>query len=347
MQLKIKHKFIIISIVALFIFVINFCFTCNKQSFAEIQSVYLGGTPIGVVAKSEGVTIIELRDIISKNSVVNPGKIAGLACGDLVYKINNNLISSSEDISKIVEKTKEGDVLEIYVYRRNAPMSFKVSPIMDKATNTVKLGLNVKNELAGIGTLTFVYPSTKRFACLGHQIFDLESSNQDIYNNGNIYLANIIGYNKGKLGKTGELRGTFKKTDLAVGVIDKNTFSGIFGKAEDILYDGRPMISIGNRNSIKPGKAHIYTTINGDMPQKYEIEIVKLSPQTSPQDKSMVVRITDKKLLELTGGILQGMSGSPIVQSGHLVGAITHVFINDPSCGYGIYVDWMLSSIAK
>jgi len=314
----------------------NICFGAENAQ----NAVYLGGTPMGIAVKSKGVTVINISDVLTESGLKRPAEECGLLRGDLIIKMGAQDIKSAEDINKALAKNPQS--VEMLVLRKGEPKVLTIIPATDVRTQSKKLGIQIKNEVAGVGTLTYVRGDNKRFGCLGHQIFDLESTNENIYNLGSVYNANIIGYVKGEQGKAGELRGAFGRRGDVYGSVDANNFAGIFGEAERALYDKRPMISVGSRHTVKPGKAHIYTTINGDAPKCYEIEIIKASRQDSPQDKGMVISIKDERLLSTTGGIVQGMSGSPIVQNGVLIGAVTHVFLNDPTKGYGIYVDWML-----
>jgi stage IV sporulation protein B len=308
---------------------------------AASGTVYLGGTPIGVIAKSDGMTVMEITDVITEKGAVRPSEAAGLRKGDMILRINSYKISGAEDISKALEK---GGIALILIRRNGENLTLSVMPVKDLMTNTYKLGLQVKNEIAGVGTLTYVRADNKRFGGLGHNIYDGEFKNKDAYKYGTTFECTIIGVVKGEPGKAGELRGSFNRGGNPTGKIDKNTFAGIFGPAEEILYDGRPLIGVGNRDAVNPGKAYIYTSLKGSVPEKFEIEIVKAAKQNVPEDRSLVIRITDDRLLNESGGIVQGMSGSPIIQNGKLIGAVTHVFINDPTRGYGIYIDWMIDN---
>ncbi len=202
-------------------------------------------------------------------------------------------------------------------------------------TGRKKIGLWLRDGISGIGTLTYVDPSNMRYGALGHPI---DESTE--YIGGAIYGANIYGYIKGEKGKAGELSGSYDPSDV-IGSIDKNNKFGIFGKYRGDIAS-KEMIPLGSKSTVKPGKAHIYTTIDGCCSKRYEIEIIKCNVQNKADSKGMVIRITDKELLERTNGILQGMSGSPIIQNGKLIGAVTHVFINDPTKGFGMYIDFML-----
>lgn len=341
-----KYKKILIIFILLFALTGIFTFELASgkdpaQAESYQNTVYLGGTPMGVVAKSDGVTIVNITDVATANGTVSPSKQGGLEKGDLIIKIDTYDIKCPEDIAKALASRPE--CVKMMVVRCGNSLTFSVRPAEDINTKTLKLGLHVKNELAGVGTLTYVRADTKRFGGLGHMIFESDR-NKDIYKFGHIYGCSIEGIVKGEAGRAGELRGSFNRYGDFSGKIDKNLFCGIYGVAEQSLYDKRPLIAVGSRNEVIPGKAYIYTTVSGNKPDKYEIEIVKAMSQNEPCDKSMVIRVTDKRLLDITGGIVQGMSGSPIIQNGKLIGAVTHVFINDLTRGYGIYTDWMLNN---
>jgi len=311
------------------------------EAYGTSDSVYLGGTPIGLVANSEHLIVTETRVVITREGAKKAEGAELILPGDLLISINGTAVGSALEIGKIVNSTPSDSVC-IKIIRDGAELEITVKPLLDILENNKKLGIIVKNEIAGVGTLTYVRADNKRYGCLGHQIFDEFSKGKGYYHQGTLYNAHIVGVVKGEAGKAGELRGTFKRDDPACGTVEKNIFSGVFGTSEDILSDKRPLIALGNRNTVQQGVAYIYTTIDGTEPKKYEIEIVKAVKQGYAEDKSMVIHVTDPALLEKTGGICQGMSGSPIIQNGRLIGAVTHVFINDPTRGYGIYIDWML-----
>lgn len=337
--IKLLIPILIIALFLCFSFVNNSLY--NGVAYGASDYVYLGGTPIGVVATSNKLIVTDTRVIITKEGARKAEGTQQLLPGDILVSLDGNAIASVQDIGRVVNSTKN-ETLTLVVIRDNEELEITVKPLFDIQTNSRKLGILVKNEIAGIGTLTYVRTDNKRFGGLGHQIFDEYSKGKSHYDSGRLYGADIVGIVKGEAGKAGELRGTFKRGNSSYGTVDKNLFSGVFGDAEDILYDKRPLITLGSRSSVQQGKAYIYTTLEGGVPQKFEIEIVKAVKQNTAGDKSMVIHITDKALLEKTGGICQGMSGSPIIQNGKLIGAVTHVFINDPTRGYGIYIDWML-----
>lgn len=324
---------------------LTFSFTLGGIAYADdsLNYVYLGGVPIGVVAKLEGVLIIDIIDVTTRHGGVSPADKAGMKKGDIILSINDKEIKSAESVSDVVEDS-EGRFLKIKVMRDDNILELIARGEVDVIANKYKLGVLVKNEVSGVGTLTYIRADNKRFGGLGHKILDPASSSKNVYNEGHIYDCNIIGSVKGKAGEAGELRGLFSRSASSIGVIDKNQFCGIYGLSYQNDFNGYPKIGIGNHNDVKIGKAKIYTTIKGSKPDMYDIEIVKTVKQASPAEKSIVIHVTDERLINTTGGIVQGMSGSPIIQNDKLIGAVTHVFVNDPTRGFGIYIDWMIDN---
>ncbi|MGV8982401.1 SpoIVB peptidase [Clostridium sp.] len=318
-------------------------------TFAKDNSeimVYPGGQPIGVKLNTKGVLVVALSDIDGTNGrIVSPAANAGVQIGDSIIKINNVEIKHAEDITRFVN-TKEKSEITLTLQRKNNSEYFdvKVKPAIDGKDGNQKIGLWVRDSTAGVGTLTLYDEKTNKFAALGHPITDADTGTVLSVSDGVIVSSNIVSIKKGTRGTPGELRGLFIDENTIKGQIIKNTECGIFGDGTKSLINkkfSKPM-KIGLRNEIKEGKAKILTTINGSEPELFEIEIQKLLPQSTSGSKSMIIKITDSRLLEKTGGIVQGMSGSPIIQNNKIVGAVTHVLINKPDVGYGIYIEWML-----
>lgn len=309
-------------------------------SESDGYKVFLGGTPIGIVIKSDSLIVAEFVDVIADDGSYSPALRAGLQKGDMILKVDGIKIENIAQLNDIVINAKKP--LSITVLRNNEEITFNVLPAYDLTQQSNKIGLKCRGEMTGIGTLTYI-KSDNRYGALGHYIAD-EYGYSENYNIGKIYNSTIIGYKKGIEGRAGELKGRIDLTAASIGTIDKNILTGIYGNIDEQQKLDRKCISVACRDEIKTGKAYIYTTIDGKIPKFYEIEIVKKEKQTELMDKSMVIRITDKELLEKTGGILQGMSGSPIVQNDKLIGAVTHVFISNPSMGYGVYADWMINN---
>jgi stage IV sporulation protein B len=328
----------------------------NVQGFSEVNSkptktsseilVYPGGGPIGVKLNTKGVLVVALSDIDGvKGKVQSPAASAGVQIGDSIIRINDIEINSAEDVTRFVNKEKNSEIT-LKLQRKNNTDYFevKVKPVIDSTDGKQKIGLWVRDSTAGVGTLTFYDGSTKKFAALGHPITDADTGTILNVNNGVIISSNIVSIKKGTKGNPGELRGLFVDENKIKGQIIKNTECGIFGNGNNSLINhqfNKPM-KIALRNEIKEGKAQIITTINGSEPELFDIEIQKLLTQNTSGSKSMIIKITDSRLLDKTGGIVQGMSGSPIIQNNKIIGAVTHVLINKPNIGYGIYIEWML-----
>ncbi|MDP4144811.1 MAG: SpoIVB peptidase [Bacillota bacterium] len=315
----------------------------SLQSVPEI-TVYPGGQPIGIKLNTKGVLVVALSDIKTGNAKVSsPAVEAGVQIGDNILKVNNSDVISSEDLANKVNHAKNSRIT-LTIERDGEILKKSLVPVRSSTDSNYKIGLWVRDSTAGVGTLTFYDGKTKKFAALGHPITDVDTGSMLRVSKGNIINSSIISIRKGTKGNPGEVRGIFVNEETPMGTIMKNTQCGVYGISNKSLANksfNKPL-KIALRNEIKEGPAQILTTIDGEEPSLYSINIDKLLSQDSPGPKSMVIRVTDPKLLEKTGGIVQGMSGSPIIQNGKLVGAVTHVLINRPDVGYGIYIEWML-----
>ena len=306
------------------------------------NSVYLGGDCLGFSLKTKGLLIVGSNYVFTKNGAINPFINTGLQVGDIIKKINNEEVATIDQLNDIL-KDSTGEPLNITIQRNNEVFNYLITPQKDIFSGEYKLGLWIKNNTEGVGTLTFVEDENLRFGSLGHAIY---SANNDIpmqINSGEIYDCNVVGIKKGVDGAPGEIIGAFSKTN-PLGDIDKNCEYGVYGfiNNDSELLKEKQLIGVGCRASVKPGKAQIFSCLDGENIESYDIEIIKVSYQSSSNQKSLVFRVIDKELIKKTGGIIQGMSGSPIVQNNKIIGAVTHVFVNDPTKGFGIYLDWML-----
>ena len=313
-----------------------------KVNVLDPDRYFAGGETLGFSLQSKGVILIGGNYILSKNGIERPFENSGLKTGDIITKINGFEINNSQDISKILENF-EGGSISLTVNRSGNIFEVDICPALDSMSNTYKLGLWVKEDAVGIGTLSFVNATTKRFGSLGHSINDSETNECIEVSGGNIYTSKILGIKKGNSGKAGELIGTFNRENV-LGSVDKNCDYGVYGFVDCVesVTKNKTSVDIGGRLSAKPGKAQILSALDGDEIKAYDIEIIKTNFQQSCNEKSMVIRVVDKELIAKTGGIVQGMSGSPIIQDGKLIGAVTHVFVNDATKGFGIYIDWMI-----
>ena len=302
-----------------------------------------GGDSVGVRLSSNGVLVVGYSKIKSKGEEKeSPAKEVGIEIGDLITKVNNKTIKScSEFISKVKECKNKKITLEIE--RGSQTITKEVVPKKEE-NGEYKLGIWIRDSTAGVGTLTFFDEETGKFGALGHPVTDGDTNKLFSIEEGDILESSILSVKKGEKGNPGELRGIFLYESNPIGKIEKNTQCGIFGCNKENLkeYNKNSPMKVGFKEEIQLGKASIITTIDESGPKEYEIEIVKLFNQEEPTAKSMVIKVTDPELLEKTGGIVQGMSGSPIIQNNKIIGAVTHVLINKPDVGYGVYIDWML-----
>lgn len=311
------------------------------QKISDLE-VYPGGTSVGVRLTTEGVLVVGFSEIETAEGIhESPAKLAGIELGDVILQVNGEKINGSKDlISKV--KSVQSENIKVDIQRNGNALSKNI--VLLKESDEFKMGLWVRDSTAGIGTLTFYHKGTESFGALGHPITDGDTNQSFIIRKGDLLRASVLSVRKGERGTPGELKGLFLNEKESIGSINKNTESGIYGDAYTSLINpifNKP-IPVGFRSELEEGPAKIITTIGDGGPKEYTIEIVKLLPQDKAGPKSMLIKITDEELLEKTGGIVQGMSGSPIIQNGKLVGAVTHVLINKPELGYGIYIEWML-----
>lgn len=315
--------------------------TLRKEKRKDIE-VYPGGISIGVKINNKGALVVGYSDISTHEGLSeSPGKVAGIELGDIIEEVNGENIETCSDlISKV--KTCGNDEMTVKILRGNSELTKKISLI--KEDNEYKIGLWVRDSTAGIGTLTFYDKDSKTFGALGHPITDGDTNVSFNIKSGTLLRSSVLSIKKGERGNPGEIKGLFINENESIGNIEKNTNSGIYGDAsvELINPNFNKAMTVAYRDEIKEGHAQIITTVEDGGAKAYDIEILKLLPQDEPGSKSMIIKIVDPVLLEKTGGIVQGMSGSPIIQNGKIIGAVTHVLINKPDVGYGIYIEWML-----
>lgn len=326
-------------IALVFIFCLAFAFP-SGLAFADENELYLGGFPAGFILNTQNVEVIGLCDVDSDNGAICPARDGGIMPGDVIKYINGIDITS---VNKLTATLNEDfSVYKFEIERGDQLFKTELMPVKDKRNGKKHFGMLVRDSLNGIGTVTYINKSDRTFASLGHPVADA-SGNMIGINGGTMYGCSIYDVKKGLRGNPGELKGVFDNGAM-MGSITKNTKSGIFGKiTSDYDLTTLKKIKKGDVSKVEMGKAYIYSTINGKTCEQYEISIIKVD-ENNKENKNYVIKINDKNLLEKAGGIVQGMSGSPIVQGGKLIGAVTHVFINDPTRGYGIAIDNMLNS---
>ncbi len=307
---------------------------------APDDEYYIGGFPAGFVLNTQNVEVIGMCEISTENGTVCPAREGGIKSGDIIKKLNDIEITSA---SKLTEALSEDfSKYNLLVSRAGEIMEINLTPAIDKLNGRKKLGLLVKDSINGIGTITYIDKTNNKFGSLGHPVND-ESGKVVAINGGCLYGCSIYDVKKGLRGNPGELKGFFDNSQM-LGVIKENTRCGIFGDvSKDFDVSHLTRVKMGSVSEATIGKAYIYSTLNGDSCDKYEISIVKVDA-TNKDNRNYVIKINDKRILEKAGGIVQGMSGSPIIQNGKIIGAVTHVFVNDPTRGYGISIDNMTSS---
>lgn len=318
--------------------------TLNVEVLPELKLIP-GGQSIGVQLHTSGVLVVGHHLIEEHGRKYSPGAQANIKIGDRIMKVNDVAIQNMEQVGKLVnESGNKGEPVRLEVIRGKEKLDVKIKPAYDEKEKTYRLGVYIRDSAAGVGTLTFYDPKTKIYGALGHVISDMDTGKPIVVGSGHVVQSSVTSIEKGESGSPGEKYAIFKNENVKLGTIEKNTPFGIFGKMYKFPEHSEEMkpIPIALSEQVKIGPAEIYTVVNGQKVEKFKIEIINVIQQKFPSTKGLIIKITDPRLLEKTGGIVQGMSGSPIIQNGHLVGAVTHVFVNDPTSGYGTYIEWML-----
>lgn len=303
-----------------------------------------GGQSIGVRLNTEGVLVVGITEIIDTSGKSRSlAEENGIRIGDTLMEINDIMVINSLHVGDIV-KNSNGEKIKLKFLRDSKEYEVYVNPIKSSEDEKYRLGLWVRDKTAGVGTMTFYEEDSQKFGALGHAITDADTGSLLSIKDGEIISSRVVSIEQGKRGKPGEIKGVFYNVSEPLGRLEKNTPFGVYGELTREIYNNyySESIPIAFQHEVKEGSAYILTTTDNNEIEKYEIEITKVNPQSKPSIKSMIIKITDEELLSKTGGIVQGMSGSPIIQNDKLVGAITHVLINDPTRGYGVYIEWMI-----
>ncbi len=307
--------------------------------------------PVEVVpaGQSIGVTIQATTMVVGYASVqaaagnVQPAKNAGLQLGDLILAVNDRQNPSAAVVAEeVIRCGKSGSAVGFLIQREQQQLRINVQPALCRQSQRHRIGLYVRDDAAGVGTLTFVDRESRTFAALGHIIADIDTNQALQVKDGRIMRSSVTSIDQGRSGHPGEKRSVMVDQGNVIGTFTANTGIGIFGELQQDITTGMGAMPVALVDQVQPGKAEIWTVIEGEQVKKFDIEIVRVNQQFSPGTKGMVIKVTDPELLEKTGGIVQGMSGSPIIQRGKLVGAVTHVFVNKPDTGYGVFAEWMV-----
>ncbi len=320
------------------------CTILSKTSLAYCQSVIPIGKTVGITVKLSGVIVVNTAEFEnSDGKICSPAEDAGIKSGDIILNINGIDITSAKVLENVTDTTGNAE-MSVTIERGGNQKHLKLIPQTSSADNKYKLGLWIKDSSSGIGTLTCYNPQDMTFVGLGHGISDFEENLTKI-SSGNVLEANIASIKRGEKGAPGELIGVFSEDSPKLGTIFENNKAGIKGKLNDnsSVCSDFQLTEVANCDEVTEGDITILSNIEGNHSEEYKAEILKINKDKS-SERSMVIKITDERLIEKTGGIVRGMSGSPILQNGKIVGAVTHVFVNDPTRGYGIFIENMLSN---
>ena len=304
----------------------------TRVNVVEERTLIPGGQAVGVALKTRGVLVVS-----------DAAKGRALRAGDVILSADGKNVESTKALSEQVG-TAQTDTVRLEVLRGGQTITVDAQAEPDPSDGRRKLGVWVRDSTAGVGTLTYIDPANQAYGALGHAIVDADTGRLLAAREGAILHASIVGVTKGQSGKAGELKGNFLKAGEQIGSLMENCEYGIYGVLDDmpenLLYPQG--LRAGARSAVHTGTASIIATVDADGPQEYGVEIVRCFAQSEPSQKGMILRVTDERLLEKTGGIVQGMSGSPILQDGRIIGAVTHVYLSDATQRYGMYIEWML-----
>lgn len=315
-------------------------------SIVPVVRVIPGGQSIGVLLHSQGIIVVDSYEVQDETGrKVNPAADSGIIKNDLILKIGGKAVISDSQLKDFAAAAgAAGQPLILEVKRGDKIFITRLKPVFCRETLQYKVGLMIRDSAAGVGTLTFYEPVSMSYGALGHVVNDTGTNRPVDLGDGKIVGAAVQGVFKGKRGQPGEKIGTFQENDPLSGTVTRNTKLGIFGRLQKPLENitSQEPIPVAALNQIHEGQAEMMTVLKGNKIESFNLEIVRINPQSKEDGKGLVLQITDPRLLDETGGIIQGMSGSPIIQDGRLVGAVTHVFVNDPARGYGVPAEWML-----
>lgn len=305
-------------------------------ALAYSDYIIAGGENIGIQINSKGIIIVGLYKI----GDAYPGREAGLKLGDRVLAVNNENVDSINQMVEKINKDSDKKSIKITYKRYNRTYDTNLKLVKNE-DNVYKTGLYVKDTINGIGTLTFIDPNTKLFGALGHEIIEKNTGQRIEVKDGKIFKSEVQSISKSSNGTPGEKNAKYYSNNI-YGSVAENTGSGIFGSYKDAMPTNKTLYKVGKPGDVKLGKASILTVIKNEEVEKFDINIIKINSNNNQKIKNILFNITDAKLLETTGGVVQGMSGSPIIQDEMIIGAVTHVIVDDPTKGYGIFITSML-----
>ena len=317
--------------------------TASKKQNQNRYMLIPGGDAIGIKIQTDGLVVVDTYLVNTEGGTINPAKEAGVMKGDMILAVNNQKISTIEEYKEQLMLAKENNQMILTINRQGKTENITVHPVIS-TEGVCTTGLYLRDKLAGIGTLTFIDPNTNKYGALGHEIIDQDTNQLVNIKNGEIINSNVLSVRKATTGKTGE-----KVADILfdekLGTLEKNNKYGVYGLMQSNEMSQKDLIPMAYINEVKKGPAQILTVLNGNKIEAFDIEITEVNVQSEKAIKGIKYTVTDPRLLEETGGIVQGMSGSPIIQDGKIIGAVTHVLVHDSTLGYGIFIEWMLQEV--
>jgi len=335
----VKKRFFVL----VFLLVFVFALLPTEVAFAEPSSgeteVYLGGTHLSVDLVGEGLVVLGFADVTTPDGTASPARLSGVEVGDVLRSVDGIPIHTRYDVQRALDESA-GRPVSLSVYRDGRRLTLYAVPAYS-ARDGYLLGVYLKDGVQGVGTLTYVRCDTHAFAALGHGVNDPDTEELAAPYHATVYASRITDVVKGRAGEAGELKGTLLE-GAPIGTVSANTQLGLYGLAEPAMYAELPRVKVASRDEVKEGDAVVVCALTSDKPRYYAIRITACRKQSEAEPKGISFRVTDNRLLSLTNGVVQGMSGSPILQDGKLIGAVTHVMMDDPSAGYGVYIDFML-----
>lgn len=310
------------------------------------SAVIPGGFAFGVKLFTSGVMVVGMSEIETQDGPINPAYLAGVRQGDIILTAGGVEVNTIEELTDVISR-HAGKQLPLLLRRGDDQFDATLTPVLCSTDGLYKVGMWVRDSTAGIGTVTYYRPSDGRFGGLGHGICDVDTGDLMPLMSGTIVKADIIDVKKGVKGTPGELVGVFDESTV-LGSLSGNSGTGVFGTISntDEITLGSPM-EVASGQEVKTGRAQILSCVDQNQVKAYDIQIVNVYKNSGYSTKNMVIKVTDPALLALTGGIVQGMSGSPIIQNGKLIGAVTHVLVNDPTSGFGIFIENMLDEMER
>lgn len=323
-----------------------FCLLLAASGAALAQTVYAGGQSIGVLLKTEGLTVVGISPVTTDaGESVTPASDAGLMIGDVITGVDGEQVRGNGEITELLARAgADGEACSVEYVRQGEACVTKIHPVYCASSNSWRIGLYVRDDAAGVGTLTFWDPESGVFGALGHSVTGVEENGTD-GPCGIVVRAVVQGVKAGEAGAPGEKLGVLQE-DGWQGLIDANEVCGIFGRMDSLPVAGGQLLETASADQVEEGAAQMLTVLNGETVESFQVNILKAGSELKEKG-GLIVEVTDPRLLDEAGGIIQGMSGSPLLQNGRLIGAVSHVFINDPGKGYGVYIENMLEEAEK